>query len=92
MGKSNIPQGQMFLYFSPVYMDTPKVWVKVSDTDDNEPSLFIDNSAMVHFCIDRTYKPSIAERWSISDRFYNEKVACGQFIPVSDLYEASRIF
>lgn len=91
MNKSNIPHGQMVLHFAPSYMDKPKVWVKVSDENDTEPSLFIDNSACVRFAIDNTYKPSITERWLISDRFYNEKISCGQFIPVSDLNEASRV-
>jgi hypothetical protein len=91
MNKSNIPQGQMVLHFAPSYMDKPRVWVKVSETDDTEPSLFIDNSACVRFAIDNTSKPTIAERWLISDRFYGEKVRKGEFVPISDLNEASRI-
>jgi hypothetical protein len=96
MEKSNIAQGQMFIQFpQPIaeLQDTPKprVWVKVSETDDTEPSLFIDNSACARFAIDNTSKPTIAERWLISDRFYGEKVRKGEFVPISDLNEASRI-
>jgi hypothetical protein len=91
MEKSSIANGQMFLHFNPLTMDKPKVWVKVSDTDDTEPSLFIDNTAFVRFAIDNTSKPSITERWLISDRYYGEMVRKGEFVPLDDLAKCDAI-
>ena len=88
--KSNIAQGQMFIHYNPDHMDNPKVWVKVDDTGE-EPSVFIDNKAMVRFAIDKTYKSSIIERWLITDRYYGEMVQKGEFVPVDDLTQADRI-
>lgn len=85
--KTMIPQGQMFIYFNPDLMDMPKVWVKVSPTNDDEPSLFIDNNAMVRYTLNQDSKPSIEERWLITDRFYGEMVRKGFFAPIDDLNE-----
>ena len=89
--KRNILQGQMLVHFNPLTMEAPKVWVKVSETDDTEPSLFIDNSAMVRFAINGNYKPGINERWLIGNRYYYKMVRKGEFVPDSDLNEASKV-
>ena len=76
----------MVLHFNPVYMDAPRVWVKVSK-DDDEPSLFIDNKAVARFAIDNTYKPSIAERWQMTDNYFGEQCRLGIFVKFDDLNE-----
>ena len=91
MEKSNIEKGQMFLHFNPLAMDKPKVWVKVSDTDDTEPSLFIDNNALARISVNPNYKPSIIERWLITDTYYGEMVRKGEFVPVDDLAKCDDI-
>ena len=90
MAISKIPQGQMFIHFAPTYMDKPRVWVKVEDGNE-EPSLFIENSAMVRFSINPNSKPTLTERWLIGDRYYNEMVNKGEFIPITDLNEVDSI-
>lgn len=91
MKKSNIAQGQMVLYFEPKTMTAPKVWVKVSDDTDNEPSLFVDNDAMVRYTINKNYRPSITEQWHITDKYYGKMVREGKFVPVDDLAQCDRI-
>ena len=90
MAKSNIAQGQMVLHFNTETMDKPKVWVKV-ESDNEEPSLFVDNDAIVRFSINPDFKPSISERWLITDKFYGKMVREGFFVPIDDLKEADRI-
>lgn len=90
MEKSNIMQGQMVLYYNPTFMDKPMVWVKVDDTQ-TEPSLFIDNNAMVRFSINPNHLPDISEQWKITDRFYGKMVREGKFVPIDDLNQADRI-
>ena len=80
----------MFLYFNSLTMDKPKVWVKVDDTE-TEPSLFIDNNALARISVNPNYKPSVIERWLISDRYYGEMVRKGEFVPIDDLAECDAI-
>lgn len=95
MNKSNIANGQMFLHFSPTYMDKPRVWVKVANRtlgnhygeDTEEVSLFVDNNAMVKVAINPNYTPDLTEKWNITDRYYGEMVRKGEFVPISDLRE-----
>ena len=94
MEKSKIAQGQMFICHSfPLpHSNTEnetQVWVKVGDEDGR--SLFVDNDAMVKFSINPNYRPSIMEKWSISDEYYYRNVEMGEFVPISDLNEADRI-
>ena len=99
MNKSNISNGQMFIHFNPTYMDRPKVWVKVKSEvfgnhygeDKEEVSLFVDNNAMVKVSINPNYKIGLTEKWSITDGYYGKMVQKGEFVPVSDLNEASRV-
>lgn len=99
MNKSNIPNGQMFLHFSPTYMDRPKVWVKVKSEvfgnhygeDTEEVSLFVDNNAIVKVSINPNYKIGLPERWSITDGYYDKMVQKGEFVPLDDLRETDQI-
>ena len=90
MEKSNIKQGQMVLHFNPLAMDKPMVWVKVEEDGNTEPSLFITNDALVRHCIHGD-TPSPNERWLMGDKFYNELVEGGKFIPIADLRDAETI-
>ena len=80
----------MVLHYNPELMDKPKVWVKVDDTYE-EPSLFVDNNAIVRFSINPNRKADITERWLITDEFYGKMVRMGLFVPVDDLNQADRI-
>jgi hypothetical protein len=99
MNKSNIANGQMFLHFTPTYMDKPKVWVKVKSEifgnhygeDKEEVSLFVDNNAMVKVAINPNYKIGLTEKWSITDTYYSLMVAEGEFVPLDDLNEVEGI-
>ena len=99
MNKSNIPNGQMFLHYNPIYMDTPKVWVKVKSEifgnhygeDTEEVSLFVDNNAMVKVSINPNYKIGLTEKWSITDTYYSLMVAKGEFVPLDDLAKCDDI-
>ena len=88
--KSEILQGTMFLYYNPLVMDKPMVWVKVEEDGNDEPSLFISNDALVRHCIHGD-TPSPTERWLMGDKFYNDRVAIGQFVPIKDLREAEAV-
>lgn len=90
MAKSNIPQGKMVLHFNPETMDKPKVWVKV-ESDNEEPSLFLNNEALVRFSISSMNKPRIDERWLITDEFYGKMVRMGLFVPIDDLNQVDSI-
>ena len=90
MAKSLIPQGQMVFHYNPLTMDRPKVWVKVDDTQE-EPSLFVDNNAIVRFAISSMNKPRIGERWLITDEFYGKMVREDKFVPIDDLNQTDRI-
>ena len=92
MNKSNIAQGQMVLYFDHKTMTAPKVWVKVSDNETQDgTSLFVDNEAMVRYCINNNYRPSITEQWRISDKYYAKMVQEGKFVPIDDLAQCDRM-
>jgi hypothetical protein len=88
--KSNIARGQMFLHYNPTYMNAPKVWVKVDDTGE-EPSVFVDNYALVKASVNPDYKIGIREKWLITDRYYGEMVRKGEFVPFDDLREVDGI-
>ena len=87
---SNIAQGQMVLHFNPLTMDKPRVWVKVEENGNTEPSLFIDNQALVRHCVHGD-TPAPSERWLMGDKFYGEMVRKGEFVPITDLKEAEGI-
>ena len=87
---SNIAQGQMVLHFNPLTMDKPSVWVKVEENGNTEPSLFIDNQALVRHCVHGD-TPAPSERWLMGDKFYGEMVRKGEFVPITDLKEAESI-
>lgn len=87
---SNIAQGQMVLEFNPLAMPKPRVWVKVGENGNTEPSLFVDNQALVQHCVNGR-DPSPSEKWMMSDKFYGLMVREGKFIPVSDLNEVNSI-
>lgn len=99
MKKSDIPKGQMFIHFTPTYMDKPKVWVKVKSEvfgnhygeDTEEVSLFVDNNAMVKVAINPNYKIDLTEKWSITDGYYGKMVRKGEFVPLDDLNEVDGI-
>lgn len=99
MNKSNIANGQMFIHFTPTYMDKPKVWVKVKSEvfgnhygeDTEEVSLFVDNNAIVKVSINPNYKIGLPERWSITDGYYGKMVRKGEFVPIDDLAKCDDI-
>ena len=99
MDKSNIPNGQMFLHYNPIYMEAPKVWVKVKSEifgnhygeDTEEVSLFVDNNAMVKVAINPNYKIGLTEKWSITDTYYTLTVGKGEFVPLDDLAKCDAI-
>ena len=99
MRKSGIPEGQMFIHFNPTYMDRPRVWVKVGNQrfgnfrgeDKEEVSLFVNNDAMVKAAINPAYEPDLAEKWSVTDGYYNRMVAEGEFVPIDDLKKVDGI-
>lgn len=99
MTKSNIPNGQMFIHFTPTYMDKPKVWVKVKSEifgnhygeDKEEVSLFVDNIAMVKVAINPNYKIGLTEKWNITDGYYGKMVRKGEFVPLDDLRQCDDI-
>ena len=82
----------MVLYFDRKTMGAPKVWVKVSDNETpDDTSLFVDNNAMVKYCINKNYRPSLTEQWSISDRYYGKMVREVKFVAIDDLVQCDRI-
>lgn len=99
MNKSNIPNGQMFIHFTPTYMEKPKVWVKVKSEifgnhygeDTEEVSLFVDNNAIVKSAINPNYKIGLTERWNITDPYYGKMVREGKFVPIDDLRDVEDI-
>ena len=99
MNKSNIANGQMFIHFTPTYMDRPRVWVKVKGRilgghygeDKEEVSLFVDNGAMVKAAINPAYEIGLGEKWSVTDGYYNRMVTEGEFVPIDDLREVEGI-
>lgn len=98
MIKSNIAVGQMFVQFpQPIaeLQDDPKprVWVKIKNETmfAEEVSLFVDNRALVQFSINRNYRIGIHEKWNITDRYYEECVQKGAFVPISDLNEVDAV-
>lgn len=82
----------MFLYFNPLTMDKPKVWVKVKSEifgnhygeDKEEVSLFVDNNALVLSDLS-VKKPGLRDKWYISDPYYGKMVRDGKFVPIEDL-------
>ena len=99
MNKSNIANGQMFIHFTPAYMDKPKVWVKVKGEvfgnhygeDTEEVSIFVDNNAMVKVVINPNYKIDLTEKWNITDGYYCQMVRKGEFVPLDDLAKCDDI-
>ena len=93
MEKSNIAQGQMFLHFDDSYMEKPRVWVKIANKVFN---LSIaapkkeDNDVLVKFAVSN-YQPSLTDKWSITDGYYNKMVGEGRFVPVDDLRKTDDI-
>ena len=88
--KSIVPQGQMIVRFNE-YLPAPEVWIKSSDNEENEPSLFIKNEAVVKFAINPNYIPDIGERRLFTDGYYKSMVEQGKFVPVNDLNEVARV-
>ena len=80
----------MVIFFNPTIMSKPEVWVKV-ESDNDEPSLFINNNAFVRHSINPNSKPSITERWLIGDEYYGRMVREGHFVPITDLNQADGI-
>lgn len=99
MKKSNIANGQMFIYFDKSYMELPKVWVKVKNEkfgnfrgeDSEEVSLFVDNQALVEVSIGMKKQITIHDKWSITDPYYGKMVREGKFVPIDDLNKTDDI-
>lgn len=92
MEKTLIPNGKMFIYFDPSYMDAPRVYVKVTEKEvqGGVASVFVDNQAIVRFSVDGT-EISSWDSWSISDQFFGKMVREGKFAPIDDLRECDDI-
>ena len=88
--KSVVPNGQMIIIHND-YLPAPQVFVKISDNNADEPSLFINNTALVRKSINPNYAPSITEMRRITDRYYTEMVEKGNFVPIADLNETTEI-
>lgn len=88
--KSIVPQGQMIVRFNE-YLPAPEVWIKASDNEENEPSLFVKNEAVVKFAINPDYIPDITERRLFTDGYYKSMVEQGKFVPISDLNEVEKV-
>ena len=100
MKKSNIANGQMFIYFDKTYMDAPQVWVKVKneksdnflrEVDGEEVSLFVDNKALVEVSIGMENRITIHDKWGITDPYYGKMVREGKFVPLDDLNKVNDI-
>ena len=99
MKKSNIANGQMFIYFEKTYMDAPTVWVKVGSQkfgnfrgeDEEEVSQFVDNQALVKVSIGAKKNINIHEKWYITDTYYGKMVREGKFVPLDDLNKVNDI-
>jgi hypothetical protein len=99
MKKSNIANGQMFIYFDKTYMDAPQVWVKVGNQkfgnhrgeDEEEVSQFVDNQAIVQISIGAKKNINIHEKFYITDPYYGKMVREGKFVPIDDLNEVENI-
>lgn len=88
----------MFLHFDDSYMEKPRVWVKIANKvfgnhygeDKKEISVFVDNDVLVKFAVSN-YQPSLTDKWSITDGYYNKMVGEGRFVPVDDLRKTDDI-
>ena len=99
MRKSDIPEGQMFIYFDKTYMEAPQVWVKVGNRKfgnfrgeyEEEVSQFVDNRALARVSVGAGRDISIHEKFYITDTYYGKMVREGKFVPLDDLNETDDI-
>ena len=92
--KSTIAQGQMFVCHSFPFphsntKNETQVWVKVRE--DNEHSVFVDNSAMARVAVKAQSRLRCTEVWHLSDEYYERGVAEGRFVPIDDLRDTDKV-